>query len=251
MKKVFGAISLLALLLVVGLTGCGVNKNPSPATTSNTSNELAQTVANQSSPSGENALKDGISKLLHTAKQLNKAIIAGEEKKIKETGPQLEEIWKSSEEGVKAKYPDLYAKVEQYLDPTVAGSKATPVDKDVLSKLDNQLVTVLYSLSEKVIPVEQVKTGAEKLLKTAKELEKAINSGDQAMVKKMGPQLEETWSTFEDGAKPRSPELYEKIETSLNPEVAGSQTSVLDKDTMGKLNNQLIQTLNELLQKLH
>lgn len=248
MKKVFKTIAVLSLVAVIGLTGCGVNNNSAPS--NKTSAESSQSAASQSSQNQDQALKEGISKLLHTAKQLDKAIVAGDENKIKETGPKLEEIWKAIEEGVKAKYPDSYNKVEEYLDPTVAGSKTSPVDKGTLSKLNNQLVTVLYTLSEQVIPVEEVKAGAEKLLSTTKDLKQSIDSGDQAAVKQKGPQLEEIWSSFEDGVKPRNPELYEKIEAALNPEVAGSKASTLDKDTMGKFNDQLIQTLNEFLQSI-
>jgi iron uptake system EfeUOB component EfeO/EfeM len=245
MKKLISSVGVLILLVVFGVTGCGTTSTPTPNKT-----ESGQASATQTTQNSDQAMKDGISKLLHTAKQLNKAIAAGDENKVKETGPKLEEIWKTCEDAVKAKYPALYSSVEQYLDPTVAGTKASPIDKETLSKLDNQLIQVLYSLSEKVISVEQVKAGAEKLLATAKDLKVSIDAGDQATVKQKGPQLEETWSTFEDGVKPRSAELYNKIETALNPEVAGAQASSLDKQTMGNLNDQLIQALNELLQKL-
>ncbi|MDQ0199922.1 hypothetical protein [Neobacillus ginsengisoli] len=194
-------------------------------------------------------MKNGVANLLHNAKQLNKGIIAGDEAKIKETGPQLEEIWKTFEDVVKSQYPDLYPQVEQYLNPTVAGAKESAINKEALSKLNNQLIDVLYQLSQKLIPVEQVKAGVAKLLTTTDELKQAINASDEAKVKETGPKLEEIWKTFEDGVKPRYPDLYEQLEKSLNPEVAGSQVSPLDKQTLGNLNNQLTQTLHELEQK--
>lgn len=116
-------------------------------------------------------------------------------------------------------------------------------------KLNNQLIDVLYQLSQNLIPVDQVKAGVSKLLTTTDELKKAINASDEAKVKEIGPKLEEIWKTFEDGVKPRCPDLYEQLEKSLNPEVAGSQVSPLDKQTLGQLNDQLTQTLHELENK--
>ncbi|WP_051317159.1 hypothetical protein [Ectobacillus panaciterrae] len=101
------------------------------------------------------------------------------------------------------------------------------------------MIDVLYQISQKLSPVDQVKAGVSKLLTTTGELKQAIDAGDEAKVKAPGPKLEGIWKTFEDGVKPRYPDLYEQLKKSLNPEVAGAQVSPLDKQTLGKLNDQL------------
>lgn len=248
--KIGNTLATLVMTGTLALAGCS-STNHSASNTSTTSKTTEQSNSQDSSKEQTTAtnVKDGVADLLHTAKQLKKGIDANDEAKIKENGPKLEESWNTFEDGVKSQYPDQYAQVEKYLDPIVAGSKASTIDKETLLKLDDQLIDVLYQLSQNLIPVEQVKAGVSKLLTTTDELKQAINAGDEAKVKEIGPKLEEVWKTFEDGVKPRYPDLYEQLEASLNPEVAGSQVSPLDKQTLGKLNDQLTQTLHELEQK--
>ncbi|WP_088835351.1 hypothetical protein [Paenibacillus tyrfis] len=162
----------------------------------------------------------------------------------------MEDAWRTFEDGVKPKYPDLYEKIEKNLDPTIAATTALPLNKEVLSKSNDQLVQTLYELSQKLIPVDQIKAGATQMLGIAGDLKKEIEAGNEAKVKELGPKLEDVWSAFEDGVRPRSAELYEKLEKNLNPEVAGSQKSPLDKQALSQLNEGLTQTLNELLQTI-
>jgi len=44
--------------------------------------------------------------------------------------------------------------------------------------------------------------------------------------------------------------LYNQIEKSLNPEVAGSQKTPMDQNILAQLNDGLTQALNELVQTL-
>ncbi|MEH7121265.1 hypothetical protein V7128_28280 [Neobacillus vireti] len=92
----------------------------------------------------------------------------------------------------------------------------------------------------------KVSEGVNKMLDTTGQLSKAINSGDQAKVKEVGPKLEDQWSSFEDDVKKDDKELYEKIEKYLDPTIAGSQAATLDKEALGTLNNQLTDALKEL-----
>ncbi|HJV45048.1 MAG TPA: hypothetical protein VJ824_04890 [Bacillota bacterium] len=245
MKKIITILSALTLVGTVTLTGC--SSTPTPSASPSTNKEEP---AKEKAPAAATSVKEGLAKLLQTAKQIKKAADKGDEAKIKENGPKLEEIWGSFEDDVKAKYADSYEKIEKALDPTIAATKANPIDKTTLLKIDNQLIDSLYELSGKVIPVDEIKAGATKMLDTTSQLKQAIQAGDTAKVKELGPKLEETWSTFEDGVKPRNPEMYEKLEKPLNPEVAGSQVSPLDKETLGKLNDELIGALNELLKNI-
>lgn len=249
---------LISTLLIsaVSLAACGSNaaKSGQP---NNTGTAPASTSASTTAPAksetktvSDAAIKDGTAKLLKTAKQLRKAAAAGEDAKVKELGPKLEEAWSAFEDGIKPKYPDLYEKVEKNLNPIVAAAKASSIDKAAVSKLNDQLIQVLYDLSQKIIPVDQIKAGATQMIGITNDIKKELDAGNEAKVKELGPKLEEVWATFEDGVQPRSAELYEKIEKSLNPEVAGSQKSPLDKQVLSQLNEGLAKALNEALQAL-
>ncbi|MCZ8514513.1 hypothetical protein O9H85_19220 [Paenibacillus filicis] len=238
-------ISFIVLTLSASLlSACGTAKKPE----GNAAPAAAEGKTAAKAP--EVSVKDGTAKLLSTAKQLRKAATAGDEAKVKEVGPKLEETWSTFEDGVKAKYPDLYEQVEKSLNPAVSASKAAKIDKDAILKIDNQLIQTLFDLSAKLIPVDQVKAGANQMLATTGEIKKEIAAGNDAKIKELAPKLEEVWKTFEDGVPPRSAELYEKIEKSLNPEVAGSQKSPIDKQVLAQLNDGLTQALNELIQGL-
>jgi len=115
---------VLSLLLVFGfaLAGCGT---------------------------ANNEVSEGVNKMLDTTDQLAKAIDSGDQAKVKEVGPKLEEQWKVFEDQVKKQDKDLYEKIEKYLDPTIAGSQATPLDKQALGNLNQQLTDALKVLQAK------------------------------------------------------------------------------------------------------
>ena len=96
----------------------------------------------------------------------------------------------------------------------------------------------------------KVSDGVNKMLDTTAQLSKAIESGDQAKVKKVGPTLEEQWSSFEDDVKKDNKDLYGKGEKYLDPTIAGSKADTLDKEALGTLNNQLTDALKELSKKV-
>jgi iron uptake system EfeUOB component EfeO/EfeM len=95
----------------------------------------------------------------------------------------------------------------------------------------------------------KVSDGVNKMLDTTEQLSKAIDSGDQAKVKEVGPKLEDQWSTFEDDVKKDNKDLYQKIEKYLDPTIAGSEASELNKDALNTLNDQLTAALKELAAK--
>lgn len=92
----------------------------------------------------------------------------------------------------------------------------------------------------------KVSDGVNKMLETTDQLSKAIEEGDQAKAKEVGPQLEDQWSSFEDDVKKENKDLYEKIEKYLDPTIAGSEAATFDKEALGTLNDQLINALKEL-----
>ncbi|BCJ85891.1 hypothetical protein [Effusibacillus dendaii] len=134
--KIVNMMAAAALIGTFALAGCS---SSAPSTSSSTKNETAAPT-----------VKEGVTKLLAAANDLKTQITAGDEAKVKELGPKLEDIWKTFEDDVKPKYPDLYEKVEESLNPTIAGSKASPLDKQALSKLNDQLIQALNELADKV-----------------------------------------------------------------------------------------------------
>jgi len=95
-----------------------------------------------------------------------------------------------------------------------------------------------------------IKAGVSKMLAVTADLKTALAEANESRVKAAAPQLEDAWSPFEDKVKEQYPELYKKVEDSLDPLLAGAKASPLDKQTVGKLNDQLAQTLNELAAKV-
>jgi iron uptake system EfeUOB component EfeO/EfeM len=123
----------LIFFLLVGLTGCGSTNS------SDGSKHVSKTVS----------IKQGSDTLLNTAKQVKKAIDAGNKSDVQRLGPELEDNWSVYEDQVKSSYPDLYKKVEKYLDPAVAGSKASNLDKATLEPLVDHLIATVQELENK------------------------------------------------------------------------------------------------------
>lgn len=122
MKKIAAVFISLALISVFILAGCGTNSKVS----------------------------DGVHKMLDTTKQLSDAIESGDQAKVKEIGPKLEDQWSTFEDEVKKENKPLYDKVEKYLDPTIAGTEASPLDKQAVSSLNEKLTNALKELASKI-----------------------------------------------------------------------------------------------------
>lgn len=222
------------------LAACGANPG------GNTADPAAQ---EQPAPKAADvSMIDGTAKMLSIAKQLREAASAGDEAKIKELAPTLDEVWTSFNEGVRAKYPNISEQIGKNLSPVVSITKTETFDKEQVIIADNQLINALYILSVELIPVDQVKAGAYQMLEITSELGKEITAGNDAKVKELAPKLEDIWKTIGDGVPPRRADLYEQIEKSLHPEVAGSQKSPIDKQVMTQLNDDLSHALHELTQ---
>lgn len=123
MGKLTSMILSIGFGSVLLLSGCGSNNN--------------------------NAVSDGVHKMLDTTEQLSKAIDSGDQAKAKKIGPKLEDQWSSFEDEVKKDDKNQYAKVEKYLDPTIAGSQAPTLDKKALATLNDQLTDALKELADK------------------------------------------------------------------------------------------------------
>jgi periplasmic iron binding protein len=153
MKKTLGILTAFAVISTVGLIGCGSADN-SPAATTNSNAQTSQ------KDSAAPDLKDGAGKMMALANELKTEITSSDESKIKTTGSKLNETWSSFEDGLKAKSPDLYGDIEKYLNPIVAASGASPIDKKILSELDDQLIQTLHKLSSATASTHQASTDA-------------------------------------------------------------------------------------------
>lgn len=86
--------------------------------------------------------------MLTLTDSLSKQVGAGDQPKATDSGEQLEATWHAFEDAVNARYPQNYKDVEKYLDPLVAGTKATPFDKKAMSTFNQHLQTALQSLQK-------------------------------------------------------------------------------------------------------
>lgn len=147
---------ILASTLIIGvavIAGCSTSSTTptSPSSTSQTTptNQTTSQDISQQGTQKPSAIKMGVTKMLSITKDLKSSIDAGDEVKVKATGPQLEDAWSPFEDNVKQKYPDLYKKVEEFLDPTIAGCKASPLDKQTLGTLNGELTQALNEIAAK------------------------------------------------------------------------------------------------------
>jgi iron uptake system EfeUOB component EfeO/EfeM len=134
--KRFHLIVALALAGSLSLAGCGSSNDQAGHDSAAHQHEASE-------------IKAGVDKMLAVTAEIKKSVEAGDEAKAKEAGAKLEEAWESFEDKVKEKYPDLYKKVEDALDPTIAGTEASPLDKETVGKLNEQLTQALQELSVK------------------------------------------------------------------------------------------------------
>jgi iron uptake system component EfeO len=74
----------------------------------------------------------------------------------------------------------------------------------------------------------------------------AVDAKDAVQVKQAASQLEKAWVSFEDEIKPKYPQAYLQIESSLAPLTSGANQATPDFTILNKLN----QELNAVLQQL-
>lgn len=142
--KLSSVILTSAIVITLGLAGCGTTNT---ASTTNTTNQTEQKTSQETANPTSSEIKTGVTKMLGVTADLKAAITAGDEAKVKTIGPKLEEAWAPFEDNVKEKYPDAYKKVEQFLDPTIAGTKASSLDKQALGKLTSDLTDALNEIA--------------------------------------------------------------------------------------------------------
>lgn len=136
MKKQTLSIVAGLIVIVLSVTGCGQSNSFAKK-----KDETQAKVAN---------VKDGLSQLLSSSKNLKTAINQDNTKKVKAIGPELEEEWSIFEDQIKSNDPSFYTEVENDLDPTIAGTKVDPIDKKTLLPLVDHLIQVVQDLSKKV-----------------------------------------------------------------------------------------------------
>lgn len=105
--------------------------------------------------------------------------------------------------------------------------------------------------SSSTIDSKTVQAGLNKLLASSKQLKAAIKEGHDDQVKKLGPTLEDEWSSFEDAIKAKYPDSYEEVEKYLDPAIAGSKVTPVDQKSLSPLVDQLIKAVQDLDNKIN
>ncbi|MEI2471591.1 hypothetical protein CN563_25505 [Bacillus sp. AFS026049] len=91
-----------------------------------------------------------------------------------------------------------------------------------------------------------ISDGAKDMKQTIADLNAQLKAKDVTKVKESGAKLEESWQTFEDDVKDKSPDLYGKVETPLHTIEAGAASSPLDPPTLTKAANELDGVLSDV-----
>ncbi|MGE7907197.1 hypothetical protein ACQKNS_22635 [Peribacillus sp. NPDC094092] len=91
-----------------------------------------------------------------------------------------------------------------------------------------------------------ISDGAKDMKQTIADLNAQLKAKDATKVKESGAKLEESWQTFEDEVKDKSPDLYGKVETPLHTIEAGATSSPLDLPTLTKAVNELDGVLSDV-----
>jgi predicted small secreted protein len=88
--------------------------------------------------------------------------------------------------------------------------------------------------------------GAKAMQSTLTDLQKQIDAKDAGKVKDDAKKLEDSWASFEDNVKSKTPDLYAKVEAPLGIIQAGAQASPLDTAVLTSAVKELNNVLNEL-----
>lgn len=88
--------------------------------------------------------------------------------------------------------------------------------------------------------------GAKAMQSTLTELQKQLDAKDAGKVQDEAKKLEDSWASFEDHVKSKTPELYAKVEAPLGIIQAGAKSSPLDTATLTSAVKDLNSVLNEL-----
>jgi iron uptake system component EfeO len=79
----------------------------------------------------------------------------------------------------------------------------------------------------------------------------AVDAKDAVQVKQAASQLEKAWVSFEDEIKPKYPQAYLQIESSLAPLSSGANQAAPDFTILNKLNEELHASLQQLSMDLN
>ncbi|WJH35975.1 hypothetical protein MJA45_27325 [Paenibacillus aurantius] len=112
-----------------------------------------------------------------------------------------------------------------------------------LAKVFLSLMAVVLVLAACSSKSGSTKDGAKKMQDTLVQMQKNVDAGDTAQIKKNAEELEETWEGFEDDVKKNQADVYGKVEDPLGAIQTGAKQSKPDpavmKDQITKLNEAL------------
>ena len=93
---------------------------------------------------------------------------------------------------------------------------------------------------------EPIKDGVDSMKSILKVTKADVQGNDASGVKEQAEALENSWSTFEDVVKGKSPDLYKKVEDPLLIIQAGAKSEPLDVNTLQNAITELDRTLDEM-----
>ena len=239
MKSVRNLLIITAVGMAITVTGCGVQKTQQTNSTEN----IAQTATQENKTV---TMDDASNNMRNILKDMKAQVSNNEEDKVSEGGTKLEESWKEFEdkfeEDLKDKYLDIYVKIEDPLEIIEAASKVKPLDTKVLNTSIDNLDEELAKLQEN----DTTTTGLENMRNTLKEMNADLNNKEEDKAIEISDNLEENWSSFEDGIKDNHKDLYEKVESPLGVIQAGVKVKPLDTKTVTASIEELDMVLDKL-----
>ncbi|GGD79296.1 iron uptake system protein EfeO [Paenibacillus nasutitermitis] len=143
-------VSVLVLASALALTACNSNGSNNTSNTtmpteqSETGSESSP--ANSNNSSSSNVIKDGTTKMLDQANQLQEAIDKQDIARIKSLGKDINDTWLSYENIVRQTFPLEYTDVEKYEMPIFSASAYDKIDFDSLKSNAADMIIALTTL---------------------------------------------------------------------------------------------------------
>lgn len=175
--KLFNYISIVVIVSSLALSGCAKSET-----------KKSTALAASATPAATASVdpQTGITSMLDVSALFKTAVEAKDAAQVNKIGPQLEDAWASFEDYIKPNYPDDYLKVENSLTPLTSGAKQDSLDFAILTKLNEDLKTVLEKLKSDL--ADGKKAVDAKALESSPELQAAAKSY-MAYVNEQGEQL--------------------------------------------------------------
>ncbi len=93
---------------------------------------------------------------------------------------------------------------------------------------------------------DPVASGAGKMQSQLADLREALNTGDPNEVRRQARKIDDTWEGYERRLESRNPDMYNRVEASLNAVLAGVQVVPFNNGVIGAAMDSLSNTLEQV-----